>query len=102
MALDGACLALDKGEVLGLVGDNGAGKTTILKILSGVEQMDGGDIFIGNEKVRISSPAVSRALGIEMVYQDLALCKNMTIWGKHLSWEISASILHEAAFTLAG
>ena len=80
MALDGACLDLNEGEVLGLVGDNGAGKTTILKILSGVEQMDGGGIFIQDEKARISSPAVSRELGIEMVYQDLALCRNMTIW----------------------
>lgn len=80
MALDNACLELHEGEVLGLVGDNGAGKSTLLKILAGVEHSDGGDIFIRKKKARISSPGVSRALGIEMVYQDLALCRNMTIW----------------------
>jgi ABC-type sugar transport system ATPase subunit len=79
-ALDRADLELMEGEVLGLVGDNGAGKSTMLKILAGVLAMDAGRIMVAGETARIDSPRRARALGIEMVYQDLALCASMTVW----------------------
>jgi simple sugar transport system ATP-binding protein len=79
-ALDRAELSLYRGEILGLVGDNGAGKSTMLKILSGVLGRDIGDIFIGGERVHINSPVHSRDLGIEMVYQDLSLCESLAVW----------------------
>ncbi len=79
-ALEHAHLELFEGEVLGLVGDNGAGKSTMLKILAGVLEADGGGISIRGRKVSVDSPRKSRALGIEMVYQDLALCGSLTVW----------------------
>jgi len=79
-ALENAVLELMQGEILGLVGDNGAGKSTMLKILSGVLLKDDGKIFVHRKKVRINSPGQSRALGIEMVYQDLSLCLSLTVW----------------------
>lgn len=80
IALDRAELALRQGEILGLVGDNGAGKSTMLKILSGVLKKDAGEIFIQGQQVRINTPVHSRDLGIEMVYQDLALCGSLNVW----------------------
>jgi len=80
VALDHAHMELFGGEVLGLVGDNGAGKSTMLKILAGVLPADGGGISVRGRKVSIDSPRRSRALGIEMVYQDLALCGSLTVW----------------------
>ncbi len=80
VALDQARMDLLEGEVLGLVGDNGAGKSTMLKILAGVLPADGGEIFVRGRRVSIDSPRRSRALGIEMVYQDLALCGSLTVW----------------------
>jgi ABC-type sugar transport system ATPase subunit len=79
-ALDRAELSLGHGAILGLVGDNGAGKSTMLKILSGVLKQDAGEIFIGGKKAAIESPGLSRELGIEMVYQDLSLCESLTVW----------------------
>ncbi len=80
IALDYACMDLFKGEVLGLVGDNGAGKSTMLKILAGVLPKDSGKIFIECQYVHIHSPKKARSLGIEMVYQDLALCGSLNAW----------------------
>ena len=80
VALAKAELALKQGEILGLVGDNGAGKSTMLKILSGVLKKDAGEIFIKGQAVRINSPVHSRGLGIEMVYQDLSLCGSLNAW----------------------
>lgn len=80
LVLDRASLDLMEGEILGLVGDNGAGKSTLLKILAGVLAPDGGRIYIEGKARKISSPRRARALGIEMVYQDLALCGGMTVW----------------------
>jgi D-xylose transport system ATP-binding protein len=67
------------GEVVGLVGDNGAGKSTLVKIISGVEQADAGEIFLEGTPVKITSPSVATRLGIETVYQDLALCDNLDV-----------------------
>ncbi|GCE16190.1 ATP-binding cassette domain-containing protein [Tengunoibacter tsumagoiensis] len=67
------------GEVVGLVGDNGAGKSTLVKSISGVGPADSGDIFVNGQAVKISSPQVSSSLGIETVYQDLALCDNLDV-----------------------
>ena len=80
MALDQAELRLHPGEILGLVGDNGAGKSTMLKVLSGVLKRDGGEIYLEGKPVRIDSPSRSRGLGIEMVYQDLSLCNSLNVW----------------------
>ncbi len=78
-ALDGASLSIDAGEVLGLVGDNAAGKSTLMKVLSGAYLPDRGHIHVDGQPVHISSPADARALGIEMVYQDLALTDNLDV-----------------------
>jgi ABC-type sugar transport system ATPase subunit len=80
VALEYAGMELLRGEVLGLVGDNGAGKSTMLKILSGVLQKDGGNINIRGRDEHIRSPKKARSLGIEMVYQDLALCGSLNAW----------------------
>ena len=80
VALEHAHMELFEGEVLGLVGDNGAGKSTMLKILAGVFPADGGAISLRGQRVVVDSPRTSRALGIEMVYQDLALCGSLTVW----------------------
>jgi D-xylose transport system ATP-binding protein len=61
------------GEVTGLVGDNAAGKSTLIKMLSGIHQPDHGNIYIDSKKVEINSPLDARKLGIETIYQDLAL-----------------------------
>ncbi len=67
------------GEVTALVGDNGAGKSTLIKCIAGIYTPESGDIFFNNEKVEIHGPRDSTALGIEIVYQDLALCDNLDI-----------------------
>jgi ribose transport system ATP-binding protein len=81
LALDRVSLALNKGEILALLGDNGAGKSTLIKILSGVVKPDAGEIRIDGERVSIGSPHDARALGIETVYQDLALFDNFDAVG---------------------
>ncbi|HEB32846.1 MAG TPA: sugar ABC transporter ATP-binding protein [Spirochaetes bacterium] len=78
-ALDGVDLDLRCGEVLGLVGDNAAGKSTLMKILTGFYHADMGSISLDGKKVNIDNPKVSKRLGIEMVYQDLELCQNMNV-----------------------
>lgn len=78
-ALRGVDLVLQHNEVLGLVGDNAAGKSTLMKVLSGAYIPDGGEIFIEGKKVHISNPWDARRLGIEMVYQDLALADNLDV-----------------------
>jgi simple sugar transport system ATP-binding protein len=78
-ALRGVDLALYHNEVLGLVGDNAAGKSTLMKVLSGAYMPDGGQIFIEGRPVNFSSPMDARRMGIEMVYQDYALSNNLDV-----------------------
>ncbi|MBV9706559.1 MAG: sugar ABC transporter ATP-binding protein [Chloroflexi bacterium] len=67
------------GEVVGLVGDNGAGKSTLIKVIAGVGPPDSGEIFVEGQPVKITNPQVATRLGIETVYQDLALCDNLDV-----------------------
>jgi ABC-type sugar transport system ATPase subunit len=78
-ALRGIDLVLHHNEVLGLVGDNAAGKSTLMKVLSGAYIPDEGEIFIEGKKEHISDPLNARQLGIEMVYQDLALVNKLNV-----------------------
>ena len=78
VALDKVNLNLNQGEVLGLMGDNGAGKSTLIKIIAGNFKQTEGQITFENEKVEFSKPMDARNKGIEVVYQDLALCDNLT------------------------
>lgn len=77
VALDDVTFDVGRDEVVGLVGDNGAGKSTLIKILSGNIQPDEGTIRLESKPLSLHSPADARALGIETVYQDLALCENL-------------------------
>ena len=67
------------GKVTALVGDNGAGKSTLIKCIAGIYAADNGDFLFEGNKVEITSPREATALGIEVVYQDLALCDNLDI-----------------------
>lgn len=78
-ALQGVDFEVFSGEVVGLVGDNGAGKSTLIKIMAGAYASDKGDIFVEGKKVNIKSPQDANKVGIETVYQDLALCDNMDV-----------------------
>ena len=78
-ALIDVSLHLAKGEVLGLVGDNGAGKSMLIKILTGFMRPDSGTIFINGEEVVIRSVDHARSLGIDTVYQDLALVPSLSV-----------------------
>jgi D-xylose transport system ATP-binding protein len=78
-ALDQVDFSIHGGEVVGLVGDNGAGKSTMVKTIAGIHSPDGGEIRFGGERVSISRPQDATALGIATVYQDLALCDNLDV-----------------------
>jgi len=79
-ALRDVSLRLDKGEVLGLIGDNGAGKSTLLKILCGFQPPDSGRILLRGEEVTFKSVDHARSLGIDVVYQDLALVNELSVF----------------------
>ena len=79
-ALDGVTLSLRQGEILGILGDNGAGKSTLIKILTGFIQQTGGRLFIGQQETALRSVDHARSLGIECVYQDLALANSLSIY----------------------
>jgi simple sugar transport system ATP-binding protein len=79
-ALRDASIHLSKGEVLGLLGDNGAGKSTLLKILTGFHRPSGGKIYFEGKEVQLKSVTHARLLGIEPVYQDLALINELNVY----------------------
>jgi simple sugar transport system ATP-binding protein len=77
VALDGADFDVEAGKVTALIGDNGAGKSTLIKILAGTQPGEAGTITFEGRTVSIHSPSQAQALGIETVYQDLALCPHL-------------------------
>ena len=76
-AVNNVSLEIYPGEVVALAGDNGAGKSTLIKMISGVYRPDGGHIFLEEQEITMASPMEARSLGIETIYQDLALCENL-------------------------
>ena len=80
VALNDVSARVDAGEVTCILGDNGAGKSSFIKIVSGVHQQDEGRMLVDGEDVRFHSPRDARARGIATVYQDLAMCPLMSIW----------------------
>jgi simple sugar transport system ATP-binding protein len=91
-ALKGVDLVLHHGEVLGLMGDNAAGKSTLMKVLSGAYIPEGGEILIEGKKVHLTDPLHARRLGIEMVYQDLAIANNLDVTSNVFLGREAASI----------
>jgi len=79
--LKGVNMRVYPGKVSALVGDNGAGKSTLIKGLSGAQSYDSGDVLFDGKNVTLGSPTAASKLGIEVVYQDLALCENLDIVG---------------------
>jgi D-xylose transport system ATP-binding protein len=78
-ALDDVDFEVRDGEVMALVGDNGAGKSTLIKTVAGIHTADHGEIWFDGKRVHIHGPKDSAKLGIEVVYQDLALCDNLDV-----------------------
>ncbi|MCR5458746.1 MAG: sugar ABC transporter ATP-binding protein [Acetatifactor sp.] len=101
-ALGGVDFTLRKGEIHALMGENGAGKSTLIKVLTGVYQMDGGEIKLDGELISIRSPQDAQNSGISTVYQEITLCPNLTVaenmfigredsaWVRHKDYEIRA------------
>ena len=77
-ALNEVTFSLEAGQVVGLMGDNGAGKSTLVKVIAGNFPPSHGEIRIDGKPVHFGKPVDARAQGIEVVYQDLALCDNLT------------------------
>ena len=77
-ALDGVSLTIEAGEIVGLMGDNGAGKSTLVKIIGGNHAPSDGEYLLNGKPVHLNNPADARREGVEVVYQDLALCDNLT------------------------
>ena len=101
-AVSNVDFSLDPSEVVGLMGDNGAGKSTLVKIIAGNFPPSGGEMLLEGSPVHFHKPADARAAGIEVVYQDLALCNNLTAAGNvFLARELKRGfrpfqILHDA------
>jgi simple sugar transport system ATP-binding protein len=89
-ALEDINLSVRRGEVLGLIGDNGAGKSTLIKILTGFHQPDSGRLLFEGEPVQLRSVTHARSLGIETVFQDLALVNELPVYlNLHLNKELT-------------
>jgi simple sugar transport system ATP-binding protein len=80
VALRDVSVHLRQGEALGLIGDNGSGKSTLIKVVSGFHRPDSGRIFVRGEEVELKNVDQARALGIDCVYQDLALVDQLNVW----------------------
>jgi D-xylose transport system ATP-binding protein len=98
-ALNGVDFEVRPGEVMALVGDNGAGKSTLIKCIAGTHTPDHGQILFEGQEVHIGGPKDAAKLGIEVVYQDLALCDNLdVVQNMYLGREVARfQILNEAA-----
>ena len=96
-ALDGVSLTLRQGEILGILGDNGAGKSTLMKILTGYETPTSGRLFVSGSEVTLHSVDQARALGIECVYQDLALANSLSVYHNMF---LNREIVHRGPFRL--
>jgi D-xylose transport system ATP-binding protein len=98
-ALAGVDFEVNVGEVMALVGDNGAGKSTLIKCIAGTHTADGGQIVFEGREVHIHGPKDAGRLGIEVVYQDLALCDNLdVVQNMYLGRELNRfQILNEAS-----
>ena len=98
-ALTDVDFEVNAGEVMALVGDNGAGKSTLIKCIAGTHAYDSGQIFFEGQEVNIHGPKDAARLGIEVVYQDLALCDNLdVVQNMYLGREVNRlQILNEAA-----
>ena len=80
VAVEGVSFEVDRGEIVALVGDNGAGKSTIIKIIAGVHQPNSGEIRLAGELVHFIDPSQSQAKGVQVVYQDLALAESQPVY----------------------
>ena len=99
-ALRGVSLSIAPGEIVGLVGDNGAGKSTLMKMLAGAEIPDSGTMTVDGTPITKQGPREARELGIEMVYQDLALCNDLDVasnlfLGREIHHPISRKLNHK-------
>ena len=80
VAVNDVSFGVNAGEVVGLLGDNGAGKSTLIKMISGVYKPDEGKIYYQGEEVHIENPMNALSMGIETIYQDLALAENLNVY----------------------
>lgn len=80
VAVDRMNMKIYPGEVVGILGDNGAGKSTLIKVISGVYHAELGEIFFNNKRVHIANPMEALKIGIETIYQDLALAENLNVY----------------------
>ena len=92
LALDQVTLSIYPGEIHAVIGENGAGKSTLMNLLSGELQPDDGVISFNGKATLIPNPVVSRRLGISVVYQELALCPNLSVSENISMWTISEQI----------
>jgi D-xylose transport system ATP-binding protein len=92
-ALQDLSLSVPRGEITGIVGDNGAGKSTLIRCLTGVHRPDSGRIVFDGRTVQLSSPEHARRLGVETVYQELALVEDLQVWQNlYLNRELTRAV----------